>query len=45
LNVSVSPEQVKVDYIRCYLQKDETNQRKTGEVAYSYTIGPKGDRV
>jgi hypothetical protein len=42
LRVSVSPEQVKVDYVRCYLPKDETNQRKNGEVAYSYTIKPKG---
>ena len=45
LRVSVSPEQVKVDYVRCYLPKDETDQRKTGEVAYSYTIKPKGGHV
>jgi hypothetical protein len=38
LRVSVSPEQVKVDYVRCYLPKDETAQRQTGEVAYTYTI-------
>lgn len=42
LRVSVSPEQVKVDYVRCYLPRDETNQRKNGEVAHSYTIKPKG---
>ena len=42
LRVTVSPEQVKVDYVRCYLPKDETDQRKTGEVAHSYTIKPKG---
>ncbi|MGD0090608.1 MAG: metallophosphoesterase [Planctomycetota bacterium] len=42
LRVSVSPEQVQVDYVRCYLPKDETDKRKTGEVAYSYTIKPKG---
>ncbi len=42
LRVTVSPEQVKVDYVRCYLPKDETGQRKTGEVAYSYAIKAKG---
>ena len=42
LRVTVSPEQVKVDYVRCYLPKDETDQRKTGEVAHSYTIKAKG---
>jgi len=42
LRVTVSPEQVKVDYVRCYLPKDENEQRKTGEVAHSYTIKAKG---
>ena len=42
LRVTVSPEEVKVDYVRCYLPKDETDQHKTGAVAYSYTITPKG---
>ena len=41
LRVTVSPQQVKVDYVRCYLPKDETDRRKSGEVAYSYTIKPK----
>ncbi len=41
LRLTVSPQQVKVDYVRCYLPKDETNQRKSGEVAYSYTIKAK----
>ncbi len=41
LRVAVSPEQVKVDYVRCYLPKDETDQRKTGEVAHTYTIKAK----
>ena len=41
LRVTVSPEQVKVDYIRSYLSKDETAQQKTGDVAHSYTIQPK----
>jgi hypothetical protein len=38
LRVTVSPEQVKVDYVRCYLNQDETVQRKTGEVAYHYEL-------
>ena len=41
LRVTVSPEQVRVDYVRCYLPKDETDQQKTGVVAYSYTIPAK----
>jgi hypothetical protein len=38
LAVRVSPEQVKVDYIRCYLPKDINPQRKHGEIAYSYMV-------
>jgi hypothetical protein len=38
LRVTVSPEQVKVDYVRSYLPRDETADRKTGEIAHSYTI-------
>ena len=38
LNITVSPEEVKVDYVRCYLPKDETAHQKTGDVAHSYTI-------
>jgi hypothetical protein len=38
LRVTVSQEQVKVDYIRCWLPKDETEQHKTGETAYSYIV-------
>lgn len=45
LRITVSPEQVKVDYVRCYLPKDETNQHKTGEAAYSYIIKPKGSHA
>lgn len=41
LRVSVSPDQVQVDYVRLYLPKDETNGRKSGEVAYSYRVAPK----
>ena len=41
LRVAVSPEQVQVEYVRCYLPKDETDQHKTDEVAHSYTIKAK----
>ena len=41
LQVTVSPEQVKVDYVRCFLPKDETQRQKTGEIAHSYTIQAK----
>jgi hypothetical protein len=36
--VSVSPSQVKVDYVRTYLQKDEGPGKVHGEVAFSYTL-------
>ncbi|MCX6013644.1 MAG: metallophosphoesterase [Chloroflexi bacterium] len=38
LNVTVSANQVKVDYINSYLPKDENTSRRNGQVAYSYTI-------
>jgi len=38
LRITVSPQQVKVDYIRAYLAADETGEHKNGEAAYSYTI-------
>jgi hypothetical protein len=38
LKVSVSPENVKVDYIRTYLTSEENATRKNGELAYSYTL-------
>jgi hypothetical protein len=41
LRVTVSPENVKVDYVRCYLASDETAQQKTGDIAHSYTIKAK----
>ncbi len=41
LRVSVSPENVKVDYVRSYLPKDETARNKTGDIAHSYTIKAK----
>jgi len=36
---------VKVDYVRSYLPADETNQRKNGEIEYSYTIKPRDSRA
>ena len=41
LRITVSPVQVKVDYVRCYLPQDETDQQKTGQIAYSYTVPAK----
>ena len=41
LKVSVSPDEVKVDYIRSYLPSEENASRKNGEVAYSYSIKSK----
>jgi hypothetical protein len=45
LRVTVSPEQVKVEYVRSYLPADETAQKKTGEIAHSYIIKPKGSHA
>jgi len=38
LHVSVGPSQVKVDYLRSFLPKDEGEGKRHGDVAYSYTI-------
>ena len=38
LRVSVGPQEVKVEYVRSYLPKDEIESRRHGEVAHSYTI-------
>ncbi len=38
LNITVSADQVKVDYISSYLAKDENAGHKNGQVAYSYII-------
>lgn len=44
LRVTVSPENVKVDYVRSYLPVDETADRKNGEVAFSYTVSQRKSR-
>ena len=38
LNVTVSPNNVAVDYIRSYLPQDENEERRQGEIFYSYTL-------
>ncbi len=38
LSVTVSPQELQVDYIRSYLPKDEVDGRRQGEVAFAYTI-------
>ena len=38
LDVTVSPDEVQVDYVRSYLPQDETDDRRHGVVDYSYTI-------
>ena len=40
LNVTVSPDQVRVDYIRSFLPKDEVDGHHNGELAYSYKLPP-----
>jgi hypothetical protein len=42
LRVTVAPENVNVEYVRSFLPKDENAQNKTGGVAHSYTVKPKG---
>lgn len=39
LRVSVNPNGVKVDYVRAYLPKNETNNRKNKDVSATYFIG------
>ncbi|HEY5623638.1 MAG TPA: fibronectin type III domain-containing protein [Gammaproteobacteria bacterium] len=41
LNVTASPQQLQVDYIRSWLPQDETDGRRHGEVAYSYSVEPR----
>lgn len=38
VRVSVSSDNVKVEYVRSYLPGDETGDHKNGEVAYSYSL-------
>ncbi|HVS50941.1 MAG TPA: metallophosphoesterase [Opitutaceae bacterium] len=45
LRVSVAPDGVTVDYLRTFLPQDETAQRKTGDIAHTYTVSPKNSRA
>lgn len=38
LNVTGSPDEIEVKYIRSYLPEDEVDGHQHGEVAYSYTV-------
>ena len=38
LRVAVSAERVKVEYVRSFLPKDETAERKQGMVAHAYEV-------
>jgi len=40
VRVTVSPEQVRVEYVRSYLPKDATPAHPNGEIAFSYEIRP-----
>jgi hypothetical protein len=42
MRVSVSAEQVQVDYVRTYLPEDENEQQQSGQVAYSYVVDATG---
>jgi hypothetical protein len=44
LRVTVAPEQVRVDYVRAWLPRDETGEQKNGTVAFSYTVKPRAHR-
>lgn len=41
LRITVSPGEAKVDYVRCYLPKDENEQQKSGQIAHTYTVKAK----
>lgn len=41
--VSVSPEQVQVDYVRTYLPEHENEEQQSGDVSYSYVINATSD--
>lgn len=41
LRVSVTSKEATVEYVRCFLPKDETAKQKTGDIAHTYTVKPK----
>ena len=42
LLMSVSPKNVRVDYVRTYLPSEENSTRHNGDISYSYTIDSSG---
>jgi hypothetical protein len=40
LRVTVSPRNVRVEYVRSYLPQDQTPARRDGEIAIDYTVSP-----
>jgi uncharacterized membrane protein YgcG len=44
LRVTVGAEQVKVEYVRAYLAKDEKPDARNGAVAFSYSLTPRATR-
>ena len=42
IRVSVSPEKVRVEYVRAFLSNNLSSNRKNGEVGFSYTISRNG---
>jgi hypothetical protein len=44
LLVTVTPKDVRVDYVRSFLPKDETSSQKNGKIAFSYTIESKAKK-
>lgn len=40
LRVSVSPDNLTVDYVKAFLPADENQNNKNGQIAYSYTVKP-----
>jgi phosphatidylethanolamine-binding protein (PEBP) family uncharacterized protein len=45
VRVTVSPADVRVEYVRSWLSKDENAERRNNEVAFSYTVGDKAPFV
>jgi len=43
LRVTVSPDEVKVEYVRAFLPKDEKSGQKNGTVARTYTVSRKNN--
>jgi hypothetical protein len=42
LRVSVFADSARVEFVRCWLPKDTSSTQRNGEVAFSYTVAPRG---